>query len=106
MHDVYDILDRALNDNRGVRIRFGREGDAIQLRLRIHEARHSERRRNRLAYDPGHEMHNRSIYDGLVLRIREDSGEWYLYIEHNTAGEVESLSDIEREIESGIEHNA
>lgn len=90
----YDILDKALNDEIGARIRMPSLEAATHLRARIHQARKIDRIENRTAYEEGHPMHGQSAYDKLVCRLRQNDGHVYLYIEQRDAEsfEVEPLS--------------
>lgn len=91
----YDLLDKALNDELGARIRMASVEAALHLRARIHQARKIDRKENREAYDEGHPMHGQSIYDKLVCRVKQSEGHVYLYLEQRNAEsfEVEILSD-------------
>lgn len=98
--DVYDILDKATTDPRGIRLPFGSREEAVHFRMRVNAARSVDRRDNRSIYSPDDPMYGQSIYDKLVIRIREgEDGTSFIYIEPrakfvNTA-EIEYLSDIE-----------
>lgn len=80
--DCYDILDTALERTHGARIAQPSESDCIFLRMRIHQARKIERDENAKTYERGHPMHGRSMYDRLVVRVREEDSRWYVYVEH------------------------
>ena len=99
--DCYDAMNRALDDSQGVRIEVGTENEAIFFRMRCHKARAIDRRRNAEAYASDHPMHNASLYDPLVLRIRQNSGRTWIYIEQQGLhlGEIEPLSQLEPETE-------
>lgn len=85
-------LEQALAQPTGIRIPFAAEGDAIQYRLRLHQARRADRGANAEIYDPPHAMHNRSEFDRLVIRLRWVGPSLYLYLEHNTMGEPEPIT--------------
>lgn len=89
----YGILDKALANEIGARIRMPSHESANHLRARIHQARKIDRVENRDAYDEGHPMHGQSVYDKLVCRIRQKEERVYLYIEQRSAEsfEVEPL---------------
>lgn len=91
----YDILDKALADEVGARIRMPSIEAATHLRARIHQARKIDRVENREVYEEGHPMHGQSQYDKLVCRLRQTEGNVYLYIEQRNAEsfEVEPLSE-------------
>lgn len=94
--DCYTHYNQALEDPVGIRIRVENEAAAIFLRMRMHQARKIDRRRNAETYERGHPMHNVSPFDGLTVRIRpHDNGDGYWVVLEKTpmlAGEVESLS--------------
>ncbi len=94
--DVFELLDRAIEDGQGLRIPFSRPGDAFQFRVRLHTARRLDRERNKEIFeDPEHPMHGCSIYDGLVASIRHEKEKTYLYLKVNSIAnlEVEPLSE-------------
>jgi hypothetical protein len=90
----YDILDKALGDELGARIRMPSIEAATHLRARIHQARKIDRDENTEAYEEGHQMHGQSIYDTLVCRLKQQDGRIYLYIEQRNAEsfDIEPLS--------------
>lgn len=95
--DCYAILDAALADEQGVKVRLATKAQAYHLRQRAHYARSLDRRKNLEVYpevtDP---MHGISYYDKLTLRVIEDTDEgcWWVSVEQNGVipGEVVSLS--------------
>jgi len=98
----YDILDKAVGDELGARIRMPSIESATHLRSRIHQARKIDRQENTEAYDEGEPMHGQSVYDKLVCRIRQKNGKVYLYIEQRSAEsfEIEPLSADNDETEA------
>jgi hypothetical protein len=95
--DVYDVLDRAMDDKEGVRIHFDKEGDAYYFRLRAHQARKLHRKDNAATYERDHPLHGASPYDQLVVRIVPNGDGAYVYLEKNLVealGEIESLSEL------------
>ena|SRR3974390_342155 len=80
--DCYVILERAIRDKVGIRLKFSNYGAAMHLRTRLHTARQLARAEGQSEYDP------------LVLRVREDNGSW-LYIERIVPNAIESLTDYE-----------
>lgn len=98
--DCYELMEKALADPKGIRIKFASENDAWLYRLRIHNARAIDRKENRENFEKGHGMHGKSVYDTLICRLRpEDNGGggWWLRIEKiTTEGMViEPLSEEE-----------
>lgn len=98
--DCYDTMDRALEDEQGVRVKFRTFGEATFFRMRCHQARAINRRMNKELHEVGHPMHGGSIYDRLILRIRESGAVAYVYIEKmtNIMGDIESLADVWEEL--------
>src|SRR5215831_4905652 len=102
--DCYELMEKAMEDPKGIRIKFATEQDAWLYRLRLHSARKIDRRDNMDNYEVGHGMHGKSIYDTLIMRLRQvkgDSGAWWLNIEKLTIDglEIESLSEANRDNE-------
>lgn len=93
----YEILDKALGDEIGARVRLPSYEAAAHLRARIHQARKIDRDENTEAYEEGDPLHGQSVYDKLVCRIKSSEDRTYLYIEQRNAEnfEVEPLSDAE-----------
>jgi hypothetical protein len=98
-NDCYDLFDRALEAEQGIRISVETYEGAQSLRSRLHMARQLNRDDNRSTYDEGHAMHGASPYDKLKVRIREAKGRTYLYIEpiDKGLGEIEDLSQVDEE---------
>ena|SRR5215475_10839814 len=85
----YGILEKALKDELGARVRMASQEAAIHLRSRIHQARKIDRSENKDAFEEGHPMHGQSVYDKLVCRIKTVKGHTYLYIEQRNAETLE-----------------
>lgn len=93
--DCYAVMDAAITDPLGVRLRMANEDAATFFRMRCHMARKIDRDNNTLTFDPGDPLYAISIYDKLVLRIRmDDEDQAWLYLEQNTIipGVAESLT--------------
>lgn len=104
--DIYEILDKSLEDPRGIRLPFNTNADAKTQQMRFNMARVIDRRDNARVYDKDNPMHGQSVYDGLSFRIVmvEDENSptgltFFLYIEPRDKNmpEVELLSEIEGE---------
>lgn len=95
--DCLEIMDRALADPKGARIKVTDADEASHQRLRMHYARKLHRDENAKTYEAGHKMHGRSEYDALTVRIKNVEGIVYLYLERTdiVANEIESLSALE-----------
>ena len=99
--DCFELLERAINDHKGIRIKFASYDDAFAFRLRIHKARQLDRKDNEEMYEEGHKLHGRSVYDQLTCKIRNFTGGTWLRIERldTMEYEVESLSEEPPEAE-------
>lgn len=95
--DCFTLLDRALDEPRGVRIEVPSGlNSAIYLRMRIHHARQIDRADNEKTYpDPEHHLHGCSEYDVLVCRIEETADAAWLYLDKQKVeiGTIESIPD-------------
>lgn len=95
--DCFDLYDKALESERGVRVRMPDPNYANFFRMRMHKARSIVRDENRLIYELGQPLHGCSEYDPLVLKIRiEEGGDCWLYLEKVDAivMEVEPIEDV------------
>jgi hypothetical protein len=95
-------MEKAMDDQKGIRIKFATEQDAWLYRLRLHNARKIDRKENEENYEKGHGMHGKSVYDALIMRLRpvpNGGNAWWLRIEKISIGdlEIESLSEAEAE---------
>lgn len=96
--DCFDLMDRAIASDKGMRVKYENEAQAQYHQLRFNRARGLDRQANLKLYDEGHPMHGRSPYDELSVRRRTDgNGNWYLIILKLSAvadmAEVEELTD-------------
>jgi hypothetical protein len=95
----FEAFDKALADDKGIRVKVDDRAAAETLRSRLHYARQLDRRDNTQLYEEDDPMHGRSPYDILICRIREDTeGGIWVYIKKSSMEhlEVESLSEIEK----------
>lgn len=93
-YDCYEILDKAIDSPRGIRLRFATEGAARHFRTRLHKARQINRLDNAETYDPSHALHGRSEYDPLTVKLRPNGEGWVLEIEPlNTSMEIEEIEE-------------
>ncbi len=98
--DCYEIMDRALDDEKGARFAVKDISQAMYTRMRLHHARSLDRVTNLTAHPEGHAMHGCSVYDELVVRIREDrQGQIFVYLERMKVdwSRVDVLSEIDEE---------
>jgi hypothetical protein len=93
--DCFELMDKAMADQKGIRIKFATREEAWHFRIRLHTARRIDRTDNMETYAIGHPMHGKSAYDPLTMRIRERSDGIWLRLEKVDAREFEvaSLSD-------------
>lgn len=95
--DCFDLLERAMDDEVGVRVKFTTPEEAINYRMRIHKARSIDREDNKSIKRPDDPLYGRSEYDQLVCRIEHlPDGPSYLYVAKRTVYdlEIENLSEI------------
>lgn len=98
--DCYKLLDAAIEDMKGLRVQVADDGAAIHLRMRLHRARTLDREHNMKVYDEDKPMYNASVYDKLIVRIREIDDTTWVYIEQQglSLGAMERLSEIEEHL--------
>ncbi len=83
-----DILERALESERGLRLRYESEREAVYFIHRCNKFRVLDRKRNAVIYsEPAHEMHMASVFDRLQLKRDRDDPAVVI---------VEKLPEIER----------
>lgn len=101
--DCYDAMYRALEDDRGVRLKVDTRGNAEFLRMRLNTARAINREENAKTYPKGEPLHGRSEFDKLMFRIKElrskdGSTRVYVYLEQVSSfipdTEIENLSEV------------
>ena len=106
--DCFDLMDKAIADPKGIKIKFSAGEDAWHFRIRLHTARKIDRQDNKDIYDQGHPMHGRSVYDQLTMRIRKTNDFAWLRLERidTREFEIESLTEPEREPELAFTQTA
>lgn len=94
--DCMKLMDAALEDATGARMRCHDGRNATHFRMRCQQARSLDREKNAQTYEKDQWMHGRSAYDRLVFRIVEDEGRYYVYANQIEAemGEIEALSGL------------
>lgn len=65
--DVKDVLDRALQSERGVKLQFDTSREAERFKARACMFRVLVRRENAKIYEIAHSLHGRSVYDCLII---------------------------------------
>ncbi len=78
--DIFEILEKALENPRGIRLSFPTLNYATHYRMRLNQARSIDRSENLDLYPEGEPLHGRSVYDGLTTSIVKDDTTWWLYI--------------------------
>lgn len=78
--DCFQLLDKALANEKGSRIKVADRAAAVHLRSRLHYARSLDRLDNEETYPEGHLMHGKSPYDPLVCKIRKDKTHHWVYV--------------------------
>lgn len=94
--DCYEILNIASEDDNGARVQVSSHADAMMLRTRLHTARRIDRTENMKTYDPTHPMYGKSMYDKLVVRLKNFNGNFYVYVERvRPPSNIQLLSEVE-----------
>lgn len=90
--DCYKVMDAALDDAVGARVKFSDHGMAMFFRMRLNQARKIDRKDNMQLYEEDHPLYGRSAYDKLVARV-EDT---WVYVEKIgiDLGDIEPLSGV------------
>lgn len=98
--DCAEVLDKANGTASGCRVHVQGYNEAINLRMRLHQCRHLDRREMRRIYDEDHPMYGSSAWDGLVVRIKEIDEVWWVYVEKRGAGilKIESIDDLPKQL--------
>jgi hypothetical protein len=96
--DAYDCFDQALDSKTGIRIAFRSRGEATYFRMRLHQARSIDRQDNAKLYETDHQMHGRSSYDPIQLKLRQIEDKWYVYLELITGAGKLKIEPIEEEV--------
>ena len=88
--DCYKVMDAALEDAIGARVKFIDHGTAMFFRMRLHQARKIDRKDNMQLYEEDHPLYGRSAYDKLAARVIDA----WVYVEKIgiDLGEIEPLS--------------
>lgn len=94
--DCFDLFDRALDAPNGIRKRATDDGQALNLRQRLHYARTLKRRESFEVYPPDSPHYGTSPYDNLIVQVKQDDGAWWVYIKPRLAeGDIEELKAAE-----------
>jgi len=94
--DCYELLDKALDEPRGIRVEVPDLNAATYLRMRIQHARAINRAENEKTFpDPADPLHGRSVYDIFVVRIEDAGDHAWVYLDKQKVelGKVESIPE-------------
>lgn len=83
--DCFEVMDKALEASRGIRIQFADEGVAKHFLVRMNKARVLDRNENRQIYAEGDVLFGRSVYDPLMGQIKRVDGQVWLFLKKLTA---------------------
>lgn len=70
--DIKKYLDDAVDSENGLRVCFANNKEAVTFRHRCNWYRSLDRKVNKELYPFDHIMHGRSLYDTLMMKIREN----------------------------------
>lgn len=90
--DCLSLMDAALEDSSGIRVKCPDAGRAWYLRLRMNKARAVVRQENARDYERDHPMHGRSVYDVIVITIENDEQAIWVKLQKVDAIEFEIQS--------------
>lgn len=79
--DVRTVLDKALESERGIRLRFGSSAARTKFRQRCYQLRMAERRASERQNDPDDPSYGTSDYDVLHFEIELDGSDFCLLIQ-------------------------
>ena len=67
--ECIEILQQALESERGLKLTFPTPEAAFSFRMRCYSARRCAQRESKKLFVPDHPMHGKSFYDSLVMVI-------------------------------------
>jgi hypothetical protein len=73
--DIRTAMDRALQSDKGIRVKIGEAGKAIHFRQKCYKLRLLDRKNSLNIYPKDHPMHGVSAYDSLVITVVPEIGE-------------------------------
>jgi hypothetical protein len=80
--DCFELLDKALNSEKGVRYQETSESMAKHMINRLNYARSIDRRMNKEIFDTTSPKHGVSAYDSLIVsRPKFADDKWWVYIQ-------------------------
>jgi|SRR6516162_3183958 hypothetical protein len=93
--DCYDVMDKALVTEDGVRVGYPTEEETKYLQMRMNYARTLDRKFNKGRYGHDHPMYGKSEYDVLTFRVRKLGDACWLYVERKPPKGV--IEEIKKE---------
>lgn len=92
--EEFAVFDRAIDSQNGIRVPVSDANAANHFRMRLHQARQLDRKKNSQIYQPDDPLFRSSIYDPLVVTITEENGIAYVYLRRSSyvIGQIEDLS--------------
>ena len=69
--DIRAALDKALESEKGVRLRFPDAKAAMTFKGRVHSLRFLDRKENKKIYNETDPMYGRSVYDPLMVKTED-----------------------------------
>lgn len=80
--DCYSIMDIAIGDSAGIRVKTDTREAGLFFRMRCHQARALMREHLSKVYAVGHPLHGTCQYDALIIREpRELDDGWWVFFE-------------------------
>lgn len=93
--DCFDLFARAINQPKGSRALLGDYGSAKHFQSRMQMARKLQRDETCRMYDAGAPQYNKSEFDKLVVRIKQDADDQYWVYVEPYATLIATVEDIE-----------
>jgi hypothetical protein len=79
--DCFKLFETALENKDGIDVGMGSKSSAMHMRARLHQARALDRAESRRLYLEENPKYDRSVFDGLVVRLKESAeGKWQVQI--------------------------
>lgn len=100
--DCYEIMERAMANGKGCRVKFKDLNECFSFRSRMHYARRVNREDNAKVYGPDEPLHGRSAFDRLIISISPtDDGGGYVYVKVS-ATENLIVEDLDGELKPNV----
>ena len=87
--DVRELLNKAIEAEKGIEIKLDTKGQAVNLRSRMNRYRAKDRESSKVIFPDDHPSYGVSQYDRLIISIREDEGKWVVRAEVSSAANYE-----------------